>query len=227
LAVPGSGLRNGMKEASQSRPRVDRTCWPPTTSEFLHPTGWLSHSMSAAALPCSADRSVPGRGGPEPRRHRRPDRAGARRYTGSRQVGDCNGYQRSLPVTSKLQGQLTSAAASRQCLGAAGRSSRFPIRLAALSKAPQLSRQPPGGRFVTLVSSWELTAPGASPRLLAEDGMCLTSSRHELMAVSSWPWRREFIHAPVVLCVKGLDTGVGLRFDAVVLHDSYVPVGQR
>jgi hypothetical protein len=38
LAAPGSGLRNGMKEASQYRPRVDRTRRPPTTSEFLHAT---------------------------------------------------------------------------------------------------------------------------------------------------------------------------------------------
>jgi Protein of unknown function (DUF2786) len=33
-----------MKEASQYRPRVDPTRRPPTTSEFLHPTGGHQHS---------------------------------------------------------------------------------------------------------------------------------------------------------------------------------------
>jgi len=45
VAAPGSGLRNGMKEPSQYRPRVDRTRRPPTTSEFLHPPANGGHPI--------------------------------------------------------------------------------------------------------------------------------------------------------------------------------------
>jgi hypothetical protein len=47
-----TGLRNGMKEASQYRPRVDRTRRPPTTSGFLHPTGGHGGVPKAGAPAC-------------------------------------------------------------------------------------------------------------------------------------------------------------------------------
>ena len=134
------------------------------------PVGW---PIPASALPCHPADPFPGRRGRERRRRLRPDMVRSQAvhggYTWCRQVGECNGHERSRPV---LRNRRSGNQRSRYqaALQEAGQSSNLPT--------PDYGdlRPSEGGRWdPSASSSWRTVNPPVRSRLLP--GCCPTTQR--------------------------------------------------